>query len=192
MKRLVCLAVALTVVLLLPACGTQKKAAETAISGAETAYNGIKDQAMSVAPDSAKIIEDAIAAAKADVEKGDFKAALEASKDLPAQVQALGAGLAAKQAELQTAWEALNTDLPGAVAALDKKLGAMKRPLPGMDKAGLEAAKTSLADLKTKWGEAQTAMQGGQWAAAVAKGDEVNTAATALMATLKMPMPAAK
>jgi uncharacterized protein YoxC len=180
---------ALMVVLLLPACGTQKKAAETSISAAQTAYDGIKEQAMNVAPDQAKMIEDAIAAAKADVEKGDFKAALDATKDLPAKTQELYDGLSAKEAELQTAWQSLSATLPDAVASLNRKLGAMKKPPAGMNKAKFAAAKATLADVKTKWGEATTAMQGGRLAEAVTKASSVKATAVHLMAVMKMPVP---
>jgi hypothetical protein len=190
MKRFVPLALALTVLLLVPACGMQKKAAETAISGVESAYNAIKEQAMNVAPDQAKTIEDAIAAAKAAAEKGDFKAALETTKDLPAKVKELSDGLSAKQAELQQTWAGLNAALPGAVASLSQKMSAMKKPPTGMDKAAFDAAKTALADVKTKWGEATTAMQGGKLAEAATKASEVKASAVALMTELKMPVPA--
>jgi len=189
MKRFVPLALVLTVLLLVPACGMQKKAAETAISGVESAYNAIKEQAVNVAPDQAKTIEDAIAAARASAAKGDFKAALETTKDLPAKVKELSDGLAAKQAELQKTWEGLNAALPGAVASLSQKLGAMKKPPAGMDKAALDAAKTGLAEMKAKWGEATAAMQGGKWAEAAAKAGEVKASVVALMTELKMQVP---
>jgi uncharacterized protein YoxC len=189
MKRFALLALALTVLLLVPACGMQKKSAETAIAGVESAFNAIKEQAVNVVPDQAKTIEDAIAAAKAQADKGDFKAALETTKDLPAKVKELSDGLAAKQAELQQTWAGLNAALPGAVASLSQKLGAMKKPPAGMDKAALDAAKTGLAEMKTKWGEATTAMQGGKWAEAAAKAGEVKTSAVALMTELKMSVP---
>ena len=190
MKRFALLALALTVVLLLPACGMQKKSAETAISGVESAYNGIREQGMNVAPDQAKMIEDAIAAAKASVEKDDFKTALETTKDLPAKVKELSDGLAAKQAELQQTWEGLNAALPGAVTSLSQKMGAMKKPPTGMDKAAFDAAKTALAEMKTKWGEATAAMQGGKLAEAAAKAGEVKAGVVALMTELKMTVPA--
>jgi uncharacterized protein YoxC len=189
MKRFALLALALTVVLLLPGCGMQKKSAETAISGVESSFNGIREQAMNVAPDQAKTIEDAIAAAKAAVAKGDFKVALETTKDLPAKVKELSDGLAAKQAELQKTWADLNAALPGTVASLSQKLGAMKKPPTGMDQEKFAAAKATLADMQTKWGEATTAMQGGKLAEAATKAGEVKTSAVALMTELKMPVP---
>jgi len=191
MKRFALLALALATVLLLPACGMQKKAAETAISAAQTAYDAVKEQAMNIAPDQAKTIEDAIASAKANVEKGDIKAALEATKDLPAKVKEMSDGLAARQAELQKTWEGLNAALPGAVASLGKKMDALKKPPAGMDQAKFDAAKTAMTDMRTKWGEAMVAMQGGKWAEATTKAGEVKAGAVALMTELKMAVPEA-
>jgi uncharacterized protein YukE len=187
MKRFGLLAMVLAVVLLLPACGVQKKAAETAIAGAETALAAVKDQAVNVAPDEVKAIEDAIAAAKVSVESGEFKAAIDATKDLPAKIQEMQAGLAAKTEELQKGWDGLNATLPGAVAALDKKMGTMKKAPAGMEAAAWDGMKTSVADAKTKWGEAQAAVGTGNLAEAMAKGTEVKTAVADAMTKLKMP-----
>jgi hypothetical protein len=188
MKRIGLLVMVLAVVVLLPACGVQKKAAETAITGAETALAAVKDQAVKVAPDQVQAIEDAIAAAKASVEKGEFKAAIDGTKDLPAKIQEMQAGLAAKTEELQKSWDALNAALPGAVADLDKKVGKMKKAPAGMDAAAFDGMKTGLADAKTKWGEAQAAAGAGNLAEAVAKGTEVKTAVTDAMGKLSMPI----
>jgi hypothetical protein len=192
MKRYALLGLLLLMVMLLvPACGVQKKTAETAISSAETAYNAVKEKATNIAPDQAQMIEDAITAARTAVEKGDYKAAIDSAKVLPAKVKELSDGLAAKQAELQRTWEGLNAVLPGAVTSLSQKLGAMSKPPAGMDKAKFDAARTSLADVKTKWGEAMTAMQAGKWAEAAAKAGVVKASVVELMTELKMAIPAA-
>lgn len=182
MNRLTCGVLALMAVLLLPACGTQKKAAESSIAAAQSVYDQIREQAMKLAPNEATAIEDAIAAARADVKKGDFKAAIEATKDLPAKAKELNDGLAAKATELKAAWASLNATLPGAVATLNKKMGAMNR-------AKSAAAKAELADLNTMWAEAQTAMQGGRLAEAVTKAGEVKAGVVQLMTEMNMPVP---
>jgi hypothetical protein len=184
MNRLTYGVLALMMVLLLPACGTEKKAAETSIAAAQTVYDQIKEQAMRLAPDEAKVIEDAIASARADVKKGDFQAAIEASKDLPARAKELNDGLPAKAAELKTAWASLNAILPGAVATLNRKMAAM-------NKAKFAAAKADLADLNTMWAEAQTAMQGGRLADAVTRAGEVKAGVVQLMTEMKMQVPKA-
>ena len=86
---------------MLVSCGAEKRAATTAIQAAETAWAAAKDNVAKILPDEAKSVDEAIAAAKASLEQGDAKAALAAAKDLPARIQQLTAGLAAKEAELR-------------------------------------------------------------------------------------------
>lgn len=189
MKRFGLLVMALAIVLFVPACGVQQRAAETAITSAEEALNGVKEEAMKVAPDEVKALEDAIASARASVEAGDYKAAIDTTQGIPAQVQELSAGLEDKAAQLQSQWDALNTALPGAVADLEKQVGRMRRPPSGMDAAAWDNLKTSLADAKAKWGEAQTAMGGGMMAEAVTKANEVKATVVDAMTALKMKVP---
>ena len=61
MKRIFWLGMALTTMLMLPACGSQKHAAETALAQATQAWNAIKAQAANIVPDEAKSIDDGIA-----------------------------------------------------------------------------------------------------------------------------------
>ncbi|TFG86261.1 MAG: hypothetical protein E4H17_04320, partial [Gemmatimonadales bacterium] len=185
MSRFAYSVLTLMVMLLLPACGTQRKAAEASISAAQAAYDEIRDEAMNVAPDQARMIEDAIATARADVEKGDPKAALEATRDLPAKVKELDEGLYARAGELQAAWKGLNATLPSAVASLDKRMGAMARPPAGMNRADFAIARTTLADMKTRWGEATTAMKDGKLAEAVTRARGVKASAVDLMTEMK-------
>jgi hypothetical protein len=142
-------------------------------------YDQIKEQALKLAPDEAKVIEDAIAAARVDVKKGDFEAAIEGTKDLPAKAKELNDRLPAKAAELKTAWASLNAVLPGAVATLNKRVGAAKSA----------AAKAELADLNTMWAEAQSAVQGGGLADAVTQAGEVKAGVVQLMTELKISVP---
>jgi hypothetical protein len=173
----------LGVLLLLPGCGAQKKAAETAIQAAQTAYDGIKAQAVNVAPAEARAIEGAIAAAKADVQKGNFKAALAATQDLPNRVQELQAALPAKQAELDTAWKGLNATVPRTLASLGRKLGATSRRPAGMSRERFDAAKGELAHLKSQWSDAQAAMKDGRLAEAVGTAEDVKAWAARLSTT---------
>lgn len=173
-------------------CGGGKGAAELAVNAAQTAFDATKDKAMQIAPDQAAAIQTAIDGAKASIEKGDYTAAMEAAKAIPDQVKTLADGLAAKQQELQASWEGMK-DMPAAVEGFQTKvdqLAKMKKLPAGMDAAKLDAAKATLADVTTKWGEAQAAMTAGNWAEAVAKGGEVKTALTEGMNSLGLMLPA--
>src|SRR5690348_2172415 len=89
MKRIFWLGMALTTMLMLPACGSQKHAAETALAQATQAWNAIKAQAENIVPDEAKSIEDAIAAATAQLQGGDNKGALAAATSLASRIKEL-------------------------------------------------------------------------------------------------------
>lgn len=178
--------------LALTGCGAEKKAAESAVAAAETAFNAAKDNLNAVMPDDTKAIEDSIAQAKAALETGDYKGALAAVKDVPAKVGELTTQAVDKAAELKTTWDGLNTNLPGAVGAAQAqvdKLATMKKLPAGMDAAQLEGAKTSLATATTAWTEAQEAQAGGNWAMAVTKGTEAKTATVEAMNAIGMPVP---
>lgn len=66
--------------LLLPARGTRKQAAETSIAAAQTIHDAIQEQPTRLAPDEAKAIEDAIAAAWSDA-KARWSAATAAAQN---------------------------------------------------------------------------------------------------------------
>ena len=74
----------------LASCASMEKApAEAAMATAQVAFDAVKDNASKVMPDETKTVQDAFDAAKASLDKGDYKAALEAAKALPGQVKGL-------------------------------------------------------------------------------------------------------
>lgn len=179
---------------LLASCGSEKTAATSAITAAETAWAAAKDNVTKVMPDGAKQVDDAIAAAKASLEGGNAKAALEAAQGLPAKIQELTAGLATKEAELRGVWTALNTALPGVLTEVQTRVDALakSKKLPaGLDAAGLDGVKSSLTQATQMWTEAQGAEQSGNIAEAVTKATGVKDALVQIMGTLKLPVPAA-
>jgi len=179
---------------MLMSCGAGKGAATAAIKAAETAWAAAKDNVTKILPDDAKSIDEAIAAAKASLEQGDAKAALAAAKDLPAKIEQLSAGLAAKEAELRGAWDSLNAGLPGVVSAVQKRVDILSKSkkLPaGIEQAAFDGAKSSLAEAKQMWAEAQSAQQNGNLGEAMAKASGVKDLLGKVLTALKMPVPAA-
>jgi hypothetical protein len=175
-------------------CGAEKQAATTAIQAAETAWTAAKDNVAKILPDEAKSVDEAIATAKASLEKGDAKAALAVAKDLPARIQQLTAGLAAKEAELRGVWDSLNSGLPGVVSAVEKRVEVLSKSkkLPaGIEQAAFDGAKSSLAEAKQMWTEAQSAQQSGNLGEAVVKASGVKDLLNKILTALKMPVPAA-
>lgn len=176
----------------LASCGVQKGAAEAAIKAAEDAYNNAKASITAALPEDAKKVEEAISAAKADVEKGDYKAAMAAIKDVPTQVTTLNTQAAEKVKELEASWQGLNANLPAAVTALQgkvDKMAKMKKLPAGMDATKFDAAKASLTTATDAWTAAQAAQQSGNWAEAVAKGNEAKAATVEGMNSVGMPVP---
>jgi hypothetical protein len=170
-------------VLVVPACGGPKKAAEQAVAAAEAAYGQIGAQADNLAPDQAKEIETGLAGARASLEKGDFKAALEAAQQLRARIQTLSEGMPALLTKLQDDWKALTTSVPGALTALDRKLKGFGRPpagMPGRD--SFDAAVAELGQLNQQWDAARALAANGRLAQAVTTGEQVKDDAVRTLA----------
>ena len=184
MKRIVGVGMALTVALLMPTCGTQRQASETALAQAVTAYNAIKPQAMNVDPEQAKAIETAITAATSVLQQGDYKAALQAANGVAEKVKQLSEALPGKLADLQSAWTELSNSLPGTLATLERKLRGVHAPAAGTPGAA-DSPAAVLARLKTEWGEAESAEQAGRLAEAVGKANEVREGAVRLLTDLQ-------
>lgn len=184
MKRIFWLGMALSTVLMLPACSSQKKAAEAAMAQTVQAWNAIKEQAANIVPDEAKAIEDGIAAATAQLQGGDDKGALQAATSLGERVKELAASLPEKAAQAQSAWAELAGSIPGSLATLDKKLAGLKAPAPGTPMAE-QSPVVILAGLKTNWTDAQAAAQAGRLAEAIAKANDVRAGAVKLLTDLQ-------
>lgn len=176
----------LLAVLLIPACGGPKQAAEKAISEAELAFGRIAEQARNVAPDQARAIEAGITGAKASLAGGDAKAALATANEQGEKIKTLSEQLPSLQAKLQDEWNTLNTTVPGALAALRKKLDDFGRPpanMPG--RAQFDSTSAQLSPLNQKWDEARSLFVSGKLAEAVAMAQEVQEDVVKLVAGMQ-------
>jgi chromosome segregation ATPase len=156
-----------------------KGATDMAIKATESAYAPVKEKLTNAMPDEAKAIEAKIAAAKDNMAKGEYKAALEGIKDVPTEIKDLEGKIDAKMAELKTSWDGLATAVPTAQAALSAqvdKLAKMKKLPKGMEPAALDQAKSDLAQGQQAWTDAQSAQSGGKMAEAVEKAGEAEKA----------------
>ncbi len=176
---------------LIAGCGPNKGAAQMAITAAQTAYDAAKDQAMMIVPQQALGIQAMIAGARASMDKGEFKAAIDSANVVPARVKEMMDGLAAKTAEMQAEWEKMK-EFPQALVALNEqvvKLAKAKQLPPGIDAAKVEAAKAALGTITQNWTEAQAAYQGGNLAGAMSKAGMAKQAAVEAMNSLSMAIP---
>jgi hypothetical protein len=175
------------------ACGSKEKPlAEQAIKAAEEALNSVKGEAVKYVPDQVKSVEDAIKAAKASFDKGDYPGALNAAKDLPAKAKDLAKAAADKKAELTKKWEELSANLPKMVEAIKSRVDILSesKKLPAdIDQAKLDGAKTGLASINEIWTQATEAFKGGNLTDALAKASAVKDKAVGIMTSLGMQVP---
>lgn len=174
------------------ACG--KGPAQAALTAADTAVAGARAEGEKYVPEQFKALADSAAAAKTKFDSGDYKGALETAQGIPAQATAVVQAASAKKTQLMESWKAMEGTLPTMVADLTKKVMELStaRKLPaGLDKAGVEAAKTSLDGATAMWTEAGAAFSSGDVINAVAKATQVKTTAEELMSKLGMAPAAA-
>jgi hypothetical protein len=182
MKAKLILAILFAGMLFVAACDSAKKtAADATIKGAQTAYAAVADQAKEYVPDQAKDVQASIQSAKDAFDKGDYSAALEASKALPEKVKALATAAAAKKDELTAKWNELSGSMPGLVSAVQTKVDALtkKHKLPA-------GAADNMAAVKQAWGDASSAFQSGKLQDAMTKASEAKTKLTQLQTMLGM------
>jgi|SRR5262245_36417554 len=174
-------------------CGAEKTEATKAIQSAEAAWAPARDNVMRVMPDEAKRIDDAIANAKAMLDK-DAKGALAAAQGIPNQIQQVTAQVPAKEAELKTSWDSMSAGLPGVFSAVQKRLDILSKSksLPtGIQPAAFDGAKSSFAQASQQWAEAQSAQASGNLTEAVAKASGAKQLLSQTLSALNMPVPPA-
>ncbi len=174
------------------ACG--KGPAQAALTTADTAVAGARAEGEKYVPEQFKALADSVAAARTKFDSGDYKGSLETSQGIPAQATAVTQAAGAKKTQLMETWKAMESSLPTMVADITKKVMELStaRKLPaGLDKAGVEAAKTSLDGATAMWTEAGAAFSAGDVINAVAKATQVKATAEELMAKLGMAPAAA-
>lgn len=150
--------------LFLAACTSGKESATAAIKAADDAFNAAKSEAMKYAPDQAKVVENAIKAAKASFEKGNFDEALNTAKAIPDQVKEMNAAVAARKENLAKNWAELTGGVPEMLEAIKNRLETLKagNRLPqSLDKAKLEQAEMHYEVAALMWDEAKKAFSGG-------------------------------
>lgn len=190
------LAIMLVLGLSLAGCARDKEPAAAAIKAAEDAFNAAKAEATKYVPDQIKAVEGSIKAAKDNFDKGEYTAALNAAKDIPAKVKELSAAAAAKKAELTKSWEAMSAELPKIMEAAKGRLealGKVKKLPAGIDKAKLDSAKSGLDGVNQAWTDAENTFKAGNLKDALAKGKAAKDKASEILATLpEVPQPPAK
>lgn len=157
-----------------PGCGGARKGAATALAAAEAEYARIVEDVKNLAPDQDTEISAAFTSAHEALAKGEIATVVQAAKDLSSRIKTLAESLPGLRTQLEGDWKQLGSIVPGALAALDKKLDDFGQPpagMPGRDK--FDAATAALDRMRIQWAEAQTLGASGKLAQAVALATQV-------------------
>jgi hypothetical protein len=176
------------------ATGCGKGPAEAALKAADDAVAAAKPDAEKYVPEQYKALTEAVTAAKAKFEAGDYAAVTESLKDVPTKAAEVTKAAAAKKEELAAAWKGIADTLPAAVDGVKAKIEEIvktKKMPKGMDKDKLAALQTDLTAVSQGWTEASAAFQGGDVMGAIEKAKAVKAKADGLVASLAPPEPAA-
>lgn len=194
MRKALSFAAILATSAFLVAC--DKGPAEMSLKAAESAVEGIKGQAEKFVPDQFASLQAEVQRGRELFNKGDYKAASELAKTLPAKAQEVLTAATSKKDELTKAFTDMQGSMPAQVEALVKKVADLKGKAPkGMDKAAFDAATASVGGLSQRWTEIGSAFSGGDIMAAVEKAKalkaEVDGLATSFGLTAAAAEPAA-
>lgn len=192
MKKMLALALALSLGLVITACSSDKAPAEAAIAAANAAFDAIKSDARVYAPDQYKAVEDAFAAVNDLSAKGNYTQALADAKGLLDKVAALKTAAEEKRTALNKSWTDLSAGLPGVVESIKSRVDILSqaKKLPKeLSAESFDAAKTGLDMMNQTWKEAADAFGGGNLIDAVAKAETVKAKAAEVMGLLGMAVP---
>jgi len=180
----------LAAALIITACGN-KEPATNAVTQAEAALSGIRDDAAKYSPEELKAPEATLAKMKEDLAKEDYRAVVASVPPFNAQIKTLQESLVTHQtlaAAAQNEWDTLNAEVPKSVEAIQVRVDALKgAKLPKeVTKENFEAAKTDLEAMKATWTEATAAAAAGDAQVAADKGRTVQAKAEELKTELGM------
>jgi DNA repair exonuclease SbcCD ATPase subunit len=173
---------------LLAACADYETPAKESLAKVEASLKNVARDAEKYAPEELKALQDELAAAKSDFDKGDYEKALLGARSLAAKVPELATTAGKKRGEvmkqLTEDWQRLSVELPKTLDSIGQKIAKVaksKKPPEGFDQAktDFDAAKQSLAD-------ATKASAAGSLEEAVTLAKSAEEKAKAIMATLGM------
>ncbi|MBK7550778.1 MAG: hypothetical protein IPI61_03460 [Syntrophaceae bacterium] len=192
-KRRMQLVLAVAVSLFLAACTSGKETATAAIKAAEDALSAARSEAVKFVPDQVKGIDDAIRAAKASFDRGDYKEALAAAQAIPDRVKEMNAAVAVRKENLARNWAEISGGVPEMLEAIKGRLDTLKagkRLTAPMDKTRLEQAE-ALQIATILWDEAKKTLSEGNPADVMPLAAAAREDAVAAMKLLELQVPAA-
>jgi len=179
MKKLVLALGCLALVLAAVSC-SMKAPAQATIKAGEEALNVVRAEAAKYVPDQLTAVEKVLADAKAALEKGDYKTAIQLAKDLPQKANDLRTAIEARKAELPGVWAEMAKAVPKLVA--DTKAAVAKAK--GLDKAAKDEAGSKVKEMENTWKKAEGEFKNGNLVEAVSSAEEVKKMALMIQGLL--------
>ncbi len=175
-----------TALVMLAACNSGRRAAESALSGADSAITAITPEASKVAPEQLGPLSARLTNARSALERDDYEAAVAGATAVRTMVQALRDSLPARQAALEHDLVVLSEAMPRNLAAIKARLDQADRtgrPLRGLDAERLDSVKQIYASATAEWPEVESMRAAGDVGAAFAKAIQLrNRVSEALLA----------
>jgi hypothetical protein len=152
---------------LMTGCANDEEPARAAVASAEASIAEVRVDGAKFAPEELKAAEASLAKAKADLADKEYRHVLAGSTLVTQQVAKLKEAIVSKQTQHAAAtheWETLNEEVPKLVKAIENRVDTLSgspRLPKDVDKEVFDAAKASLANMKTTWAEASAAFAAG-------------------------------
>lgn len=152
--------------LVLAACGGPRRAAEQAIEAAESALAPIADEAARVAPEQLQGLTTAVADARGALANGDFVAAAEGVKEVPARAAELAGTVEQLKKDFDADFATLSEAMPRNLEAINQKLA---KPPRSLSRERLTELRATYDGAVTEWQAVAQEFRGGALASAVGK-----------------------
>ena len=180
----------------LSACGGQKEPAQKAVADAEAAISALRSDAAKLVPDDLSALDESLAALKTDLDRQDYKAVIAASPVLMARVGALQETISTRKAEqvaqlaeLTDSWNALSTEVPEMIDAVNARVESLVRTKKfpsGMNTTSFETTRAAATDMTQTWQKALGAFANDNMEEAVGSAQAAKQKGAEVMNTLGM------
>lgn len=171
-------ALVLAAALIVTGCASKEEPARQAIASAEASLEQMRADAQQLATEELQAADATLARAKEQLAKKDYKDVLATAGQLNQQVTLVHDTVVSRRTQQAAAaheFERLKEELPKQIAAIEVRVDNLKgtRLPKEVSKESYEAAKASLATIKSQWAEATAAFAAGDATAATDKGLQV-------------------
>jgi hypothetical protein len=180
----------------LSACGGQKEPAQKAVTDAEAAISALRSDAAKLVPDDLSALDESLVGLKADFDRQDYRAVIAASPVVMARVGALQETISTRKAEqvahsaqLTDSWNALSTEVPEMIDAVNARVESLVRTKKfpsGMNTTSFETTRAAATDMTQTWQKALGAFANDNMEEAVGSAQAAKQKGAEVMNTLGM------